>query len=86
MDKNKSSLKDDSYNSNLKDFFGIVKWFSPEKGFGFITSDAGDIFAYYTNIVTNGFKVLTKGQRVKFNITKGERGPEAINIIILNEK
>ncbi|GEM_PF-3841045 len=86
MRNGKDSLKEDSYNSNMEDFFGIVKWFSPEKGFGFITSEAGDIFAYYTNIVTNGFKVLTKGQRVKFNIAKGERGPEALNIIILNEK
>jgi len=67
-------------------FTGTVKWFSPEKGFGFISEKNNDYFAYYTNIVTQGFKTLLKGQKVNFNVVKGERGPEARNIIIINGK
>lgn len=45
---------------------GIVKWFSPEKGFGFVTcSDGRDVFVYYTEIQTEGFKTLQKGQKVQ---------------------
>jgi CspA family cold shock protein len=60
---------------------GIVKWFSPEKGFGFVTCrDGVDIFVYYTEIQTAGFKTLRKGQKVQLEIFSGERGPQASNV------
>jgi CspA family cold shock protein len=62
-------------------FSGTVKWFSPEKGFGFITcSDGRDIFVYYTEIQTEGFKTLQKGQKVQLKIISGERGSQASNV------
>jgi CspA family cold shock protein len=62
-------------------FIGIVKWFSPEKGFGFVTcSDGNDIFVYYTEIQTEGFKTLQKGQKVQLELFAGERGPQASNV------
>ena len=63
---------------------GIVKWFNNEKGFGFITVDGGeDVFAHFSAIQTDGFKSLEEGQKVSFNIVKGARGPQAVNITIL---
>jgi CspA family cold shock protein len=60
---------------------GIVRWFSPEKGFGFVTCrDGVDIFVYYTEIQTAGFKTLRKGQKVQLEILSGERGPQASNV------
>jgi cold shock protein len=63
---------------------GIVKWFSPEKGFGFITcSDGSDVFVYYTEIQAEGFKTLQKGQKVQLEIFSGERGPQAFNVSLI---
>ncbi|MBM3707540.1 MAG: cold-shock protein [Actinobacteria bacterium] len=63
---------------------GAVKWFSSEKGFGFIQSSEGkDIFVYYTDILSDGFKTLKKGQVVEFEIIEGERGPQASGVKIL---
>jgi CspA family cold shock protein len=63
---------------------GIVRWFSPEKGFGFVTcSDSRDIFVYYTEIQTEGFKTLQKGQKVQMEIFSGERGPQAFNVRLI---
>ena len=60
---------------------GKVKWFNAEKGYGFITSDAGeDIFVHYTAINTDGFKSLDEGQAVQFDVTDGNRGPQATNV------
>jgi CspA family cold shock protein len=65
-------------------FSGIVKWFSPEKGFGFVTCSNGtDIFVYYTEIQTEGFKTLQKGQKVQLEIFSGERGPQASNVRLI---
>jgi CspA family cold shock protein len=62
---------------------GKVKWFSPEKGFGFIEQDNGeDVFVSYESILTDGFKTLKKGQRVGFELKKDERGIKAINVDI----
>lgn len=61
---------------------GIVKWFNDSKGFGFITPDGGgdDLFAHFSAIQSQGFKTLTEGQRVNFDITTGPKGKQASNI------
>lgn len=68
----------------IKKIKGIVKWFSPEKGFGFIYSEqCGDIFVYFNDILTADFKTLAKGQKVQFDIINGERGAQASNVTII---
>jgi CspA family cold shock protein len=61
---------------------GTVKWFNAEKGYGFITPDDGgaDIFAHYSAIAAQGFRSLNENQRVEFEVTQGQRGPQAANI------
>ena len=58
---------------------GTVKWFNAEKGFGFITPEEGgpDIFVHHTAIDAQGFRTLTEGQKVEFEITSGPKGPQA---------
>ncbi|WP_026314018.1 cold-shock protein [Actinomadura flavalba] len=62
---------------------GTVKWFNSEKGFGFIEQDGGgaDVFAHYSAIATSGFRELQEGQKVSFEITQGQKGPQAANIV-----
>ena len=63
---------------------GTVKWFNESKGFGFIQQESGpDVFAHYSSIVGSGFKTLNEGQQVEFNITQGQKGPQAENIVAL---
>ena len=58
-----------------------VKWFNNEKGFGFIeVPGEPDVFVHYTAITGEGFKSLEEGQRVQFEIIKGDRGPQAANV------
>ena len=60
---------------------GTVKWFNDEKGFGFIQQESGpDVFAHFKAIEGDGFKSLTEGQQVEFNISQGQKGPQADNI------
>lgn len=61
---------------------GTVKWFDSEKGYGFIAQDDGgpDVYAHYWNINALGFRELIEGQKVKFDIAKGPRGPQAEDI------
>ncbi|MBU0621973.1 MAG: cold-shock protein [Gammaproteobacteria bacterium] len=63
---------------------GTVKWFSSEKGFGFITPDDGspDLFAHYSAISMHGYKSLQEGQKVSFEVTQGAKGKQASNIQI----
>jgi CspA family cold shock protein len=63
---------------------GKVKWFSNEKGYGFIETDNGeDVFVHYTGIVSEGFKTLDEGQTVSFEIIEGNRGPQAANVLTI---
>ncbi|WP_412540482.1 cold-shock protein [Longispora sp. K20-0274] len=61
---------------------GTVKWFNAEKGFGFISPDDGgaDVFAHFSAIATSGYRSLDENQRVEFEITQGQKGPQADNI------
>jgi len=62
---------------------GTVKWFNAEKGFGFIEREDGeDIFAHYSQINSSGYKSLEEGQRVTFDVVKGQKGFQAENITI----
>ncbi|CAM4244602.1 CspA family cold shock protein [Paenibacillus endophyticus] len=63
---------------------GTVKWFNAEKGFGFIEVEGGnDVFVHFSAIQGEGFKSLDEGQRVEFNVTQGNRGPQAENVVKL---
>lgn len=63
---------------------GTVKWFNSDKGYGFITVDNGDeVFAHFSEIQSDGFKTLEEGQKVEFEITQGNRGPQASHIVKL---
>jgi CspA family cold shock protein len=61
---------------------GTVKWFDESKGFGFITPSEGekDCFVHYSSIQGDGFKTLTQGERVEFEIVEGSKGPAAENV------
>jgi cold shock protein len=60
---------------------GKVKWFSNQKGYGFIQTDDGeDIFVHFSAIQTEGFKTLSQGQEVDFEISEGPKGPQAANV------
>ena len=60
---------------------GTVKWFNAEKGFGFISRDDGDdVFVHHTAIVGEGYRSLDEGQKVSFDVTQGNKGPQASNV------
>jgi Cold shock proteins len=61
---------------------GTVKWFNSEKGYGFIAPDGGapDVFVHFSEIVGNGYRSLEDGQRVEFEVTQGQKGPQASQV------
>ncbi len=61
---------------------GVVKWFSSEKGYGFVTPDDGtpDVFVHFSAIQGEGYKTLDEGQKVEFDVTSGQKGPQAANV------
>ncbi|MBP2001306.1 CspA family cold shock protein [Paenibacillus shirakamiensis] len=63
---------------------GSVKWFNAEKGYGFLQVDGGeDVFVHFSAIQGDGFKSLDEGQEVEFDITEGNRGAQAANVVKL---
>lgn len=65
---------------------GTVKWFNPEKGFGFITRDNGekDVFVHHSAIQGSGFRTLNDGERVEFDVVQGQKGPAAEKVVRLD--
>jgi CspA family cold shock protein len=63
---------------------GTVKWFNAEKGFGFIAPDGGgnDVFVHFSAISGSGYKSLDEGQKVSFEVTQGQKGPQAENVVV----
>jgi CspA family cold shock protein len=61
---------------------GKVKWFDPKKGYGFIIGEQGqDVFVHYTSILGEGYRVLKNGEEVAYELTKGDKGDQARNVI-----
>lgn len=65
--------------------YGTVKWFSNEKGYGFISPDNGakDLFVHYSEIVADGFRTLNKGDRVQYQLGEGPKGPNAQKVEVV---
>ncbi len=64
---------------------GTVKWFNEKKGYGFITDEQGnDVFVHFSGIAMEGFKTLKDGQTVEFDVTEGDKGLQAINVVVAN--
>ncbi len=60
---------------------GRVKWFNDKKGYGFIeTKDQGDVFVHYSAIMSEGFRSLSEGDKVSFEVERGPKGPQAVNV------
>lgn len=65
---------------------GVVKWFSPEKGYGFITPENGpDVFVHYSAIQSSGYRKLEEGAQVEFEITEGPKGKQASGVVALDQ-
>lgn len=65
---------------------GTVKWFNEARGFGYIGGDDGqDVFCHHTSIQMDGFRCLTEGQTVTYEVENNERGPRAVNVFVIND-
>ena len=66
----------------MANYSGTVKWFNDDKGYGFITRESGDdVFVHFSAIQGDGFKSLSEGQHVTFEVEEGERGLQAANVV-----
>ena len=64
---------------------GTVKWFNGQKGFGFLQTEAGeDVFVHFSALTMDGYKNLEEGQNVSFEVTEGEKGPQAANVSLVD--
>lgn len=64
---------------------GTVKWFSNDKGFGFIQrEDGADVFVHFRAINGDGYRSLREGQKVEFSVTQGQKGPQAENVVVVD--
>ena len=62
---------------------GTVKWFNSQKGYGFITGEDGkDVFLHFSGLAMEGFKTVEEGAAVEFDLTEGQKGPQAINVVV----
>ncbi|MCK5086455.1 MAG: cold-shock protein [Melioribacteraceae bacterium] len=63
---------------------GTVKWFNSSKGYGFISQEGGeDVFVHFNSIVSDGYKTLEEGQKVKFTVGEGQKGPQAQDVEVI---
>ena len=63
---------------------GTVKWFNNQKGYGFINDESGkDVFVHFSGINSEGFKTLEEGAAVEFELTEGDKGPQAVNVTVV---
>jgi CspA family cold shock protein len=67
---------------------GVVLWFDPQKGYGFVKQDHSDedIFLHFTNLQVDGFKTVKPNQRVAYDVGENHRGPQAVNVVVLGEQ
>ena len=59
---------------------GTVKWFSDQRGYGFITAESQDVFVHFSAIASSGYRSLNENQKVEFDTTRGQKGPQAENV------
>jgi cold shock protein len=72
------------HNQEVKMAQGTVKWFNGDKGYGFIAVEGGpDVFVHFSAIAGGGYRSLDEGQKVEFDITQGQKGPQAENVRII---
>jgi CspA family cold shock protein len=82
VQKTRKNPRNQEYSNNVRET-GTVKWFNTNKGFGFITRDNGDdVFVHFRSIRGQGHRTLIEGQRVEFDVTKGEKGLQAEDVAI----
>lgn len=63
---------------------GTVKWFSNQKGYGFISDEEGnDVFVHFSGLNMEGYKSLEEGASVEYDVTDGEKGPQAVNVTVI---
>jgi len=80
-----SEPKIDAVNSGDR-YTGVVRWFDPEKGYGFITGDSEDIHVHYSGIQGEGYRILEEDQLVEYSIVDDDKEETAVNVVVLNEK